>query len=295
MRFASIASLVVIAALALSACNLPSVAKPTEDLDAVSTAAAQTIQARLTLQPPAATPTSLLPLPTPTLTPTSSLPTIQPPTAILSTATSICNAATLLDETYLDGTIVRPNEVFTKTWTLKNVGACTWTTSYALVFSTGNAMNGPAALPLSGPVAPGQSVVLALDFTAPAEPGDYTAYYKLRDASGVLFSSFWAQIKVQGTAAFAVTSVDFSTTGACRDFTATADITVNGPGTVTYYWKFSTGAADTSTHDPLVFSAAGTQSVSYTWNTTTPGSYWLDIYIDSPNHEQFGRASFTCP
>ena len=155
-------------------------------------------------------------------------------------------------------------------------------------------MNGPATQPLTGNVNPGQSVDVSVNLTAPATPGEYTGYYKLRDASGVLFSNFWVQIKVQSSP-FAVTSANFTTSGSCGSFTATANIVVNGPGTVTYHWIWSDGATDTVSHPPLVFASAGTQSVSQDWNTTASGAKWIDIYIDSPNHQQFGRASFSCP
>ena len=83
--------------------------------------------------------------------------------------------------------------------------------------------------------------------------------------------------------------------GTCGSFTITAAVTVNGPGEVTYKWKWSDGGEDTMTHAPIVFAAAGTKSVTTTWDVSAPGSYWVDIYIDQPNHQQFGRASFSCP
>jgi hypothetical protein len=89
--------------------------------------------------------------------------------------------------------------------------------------------------------------------------------------------------------------VTFSEQGGCGNFKATANITVNGPGTVKYHWVWSDHATDTVDHPPLVFAAAGTQSVSYKWNSTSSGNHWIDIYIDQPNHQQFGRANFHCP
>jgi hypothetical protein len=37
------------------------------------------------------------------------------------------------------------------------------------------------------------------------------------------------------------------------------------------------------------------QSVSTDWSASAPGAKWMDIYIDAPNHQQFGRANFSCP
>jgi hypothetical protein len=128
--------------------------------------------------------------------------------------------------------------------------------------------------------------------------------------SGYQGKSFYVDIKVQAATTvspnptvtltstvfvFAVTSVTFTNLGGCGGFTATANITANGAGPVTYHWIWSDGAADGTVHAPVVYAAAGSQSVSYTWTVAAAGTYWIDIYIDAPNHQQFGRASFTCP
>ncbi len=296
MKQATRAAALLIVVLVIFACTLPSSAPPTPaGDDFVATAALLTVQAQLTLQAPAATATSpVLPTNTSAPLPTIALPT-QAPTQIPASPTSSCNAAQFIsDITIPDGTILEPGESFTKTWRVKNSGTCTWTTAYAAVFSSGNAMGGPASQAIGGTVNPGQSVDISINFTAPTSTGDYTAYYKLRDAGGVLFSQIYVQIKVQ-TGKFAVTSVTFTTSGGCGNFSATANITVNRAGTVTYHWVRSDGATDTVSHDPLEFTAAGTKSVTQTWSTTASGSKWIDIYIDAPNHQQFGRASFSCP
>ncbi|HEY6072597.1 MAG TPA: NBR1-Ig-like domain-containing protein [Anaerolineales bacterium] len=297
MKKAHLASMLLLTVLFVFACSLPSNAPPTPTQDEISTLAALTVSARLTEQVPAATPTGLVLLPTSTtvVLPTLPPPTSIPPTAVVVTPTSSCNAAQFVsDVTIPDGTLLDPGEPFTKTWRLKNNGTCSWTPSYAAVFSSGNAMGGPATQSLAANVNPGQTVDISINFVAPTTNGTYTATYKLRDAAGVLFSQFYVQIKVE-TGKFAVTSVTFTTSGSCGSFTATANITVNGAGIVTYKWLRSDGATDTITHDPLEFTSAGTKSVSQSWSTTASGSKWIDIYIDKPNHQQFGRATFTCP
>src|SRR5690606_15189824 len=67
------------------------------------------------------------------------------------------------DVTIPDGTVVRPGQAFTKTWRLRNDGTCTWTTAYAIVFTGGNAMGGPAAQALPVSVAPGGSVDISIN------------------------------------------------------------------------------------------------------------------------------------
>jgi len=187
-------SLLIILIMFLSACNLPS--KQAAE-DASLTAAAQTIQALL----PTNTPFGLV-TPTPTVTPIVifTLTTVPTSAVPLPSATSNCNVMDFVtDVTIPDGTIMTPGQAFTKTWRLKNIGTCTWTTSYAVVFSSGNSMNGPATQALTGNVNPGQTIDISVNLTAPSSPGDYTGNWKLRDASGVLFGQFFVLIKVQST------------------------------------------------------------------------------------------------
>ena len=52
------------------------------------------------------------------------------------------------DVTIPAGTVLNQGVSFIKTWRLQNIGSCSWTTGYALVFYTGNLMDGPAVLSL---------------------------------------------------------------------------------------------------------------------------------------------------
>jgi Ig-like domain-containing protein len=288
------------------ACGLPSATTtptPTNSVGAIYTAAAQTIQAELDKRgsaTPEFTTTTAVQSPTVTSTPVAPTVTLAP------TSTSVpCDRASFVsDVTIPDGTFIQPGNTFTKTWRLKNVGTCTWSTDYQLVFDHGDSMGGPASQNLAGSVIPGATMDVSVNLTAPATAGSYRGYWRLRNASGILFGvdagAFWVDIK-SGTAPtgtpafFAVTSVTLAVSGTGGSFHITASITANGPGNVTYRWVRSDGAIDTATHTPVVYSAAGTQSVSTDWAVSSSGAYWMEIYIDSPNHQQFGRANFSCP
>ena len=107
------------------------------------------------------------------------------------------------DVTVPDGTKYAPGTAFTKTWRLKNIGTCTWTTSYALIFSSGNQLGAPSPVNFPISVAPGQTVDLTVNMTAPASAGHYFSYWKLRNASSGIFGigssasgAFWAEIYV---------------------------------------------------------------------------------------------------
>jgi len=299
-----ILSLLIAIALTISACNLPSGSQG----EGVSlTAAAQTVEALLSATP-AVTNTNTLP-PAPAF---SATPSFTPLPAFTNTpipsATSNCNVMEFVtDVNYPDGTVVTPGQNFTKTWRLKNTGTCAWTPSYTIVFSDGASMNGPSTQALVGNVNPGQTIDISVNLTAPATPGDYTGNWRLRDASGVLFGRFYVQIKSQNPAiptntftpvpaAFAVTSVTFSITGTCPNLISyTYSITTNGAGTVNLHRVFSDGGTDTLPVT-MTFGAAGVQTSPSNPVYVAPGTTkWTDIYIDSPNHQQFGRATFTCP
>lgn len=315
-------SILVIAAFLLGACNLP---KSGQSQSGASTAVAQTMQSQLlTLTAFAPGQATLTPSFTVAPSQPATLTPIAPSATILASATPTCDLGKFIsDVTFPDGTIVTPGQVFTKTWKLQNIGACAWT-GYSLVFDSGEALGGPAtsAIPTT---AQNGYVDISVTLAAPATNGSYRGYWRIRNAAGALFpivsgfqgKSFYVDIKVQapitGTPptaistaltpvptnttpiVFAVTSVNFINTGACGGFTATANVVTNGAGSVTYHWIRSDGETDTAVHDPIVYTSAGTQSVSTTWSAGLAGAYWIDIYIDTPNHQQFGRASFTCP
>jgi hypothetical protein len=293
----------IIFILLLSACNLPSNAPATEDPGAISTNAALTVEALLNQATPFNTPT--LPPAAPTNT-VAAPPTVAIPsaTSAFPTSTPVCDLAQFISETIPDGTTFNAGDTFTKTWRMKNIGNCTWS-GYALVFDSGEAMSGVSPIAI-GTVNPGQEVDLSVNLKAPATNGIYRGYWRIRNASGVLIpvqggyqgKSFFVEIKVGGGGSggpFAVTSVSMSVSGSCGNFTITANVTTNGAGNVTYKWIRSDGAIDNNVHPPIVFASAGTQSVNTQWFVAAAGSHWMDIYIDSPNHQQFGRANFSCP
>src|SRR5688572_11446745 len=125
-----------------------------------------------------------------------------------ASAATVCDWAQFIaDVTVPDGMRFDPGATFTKTWRLKNIGTCTWTTSYTLVFDSGTQMGAPAPVNFPSSVAPGQTVDLTVNMTAPSSAGHYIGYWRLKNASGVLFGigttankSFWVEINVTGTA-----------------------------------------------------------------------------------------------
>ena len=152
-----------------------------------------TVQAVITQTAYAATQNAPTQTPVPA-TATSVLNTPVPPTkTAVPTAVTYCDWATFIkDVTIPDGTQLSPGETFTKTWRLQNRGPCTWTPDYDVVFYSGAQMSG-TTMQVPGYIAPGQSVDVAVTFTAPSSPGHYVGYWILRNSSGTLFGTgAWA-------------------------------------------------------------------------------------------------------
>jgi hypothetical protein len=166
--------------------------------------------------------------PTPILvnTPVGAIPA--QPTPILATAvpgsqSGFCDAVQYVaDVTVPDDTVMAPNFAFTKTWRLKNIGTCTWTTSYKIDFASGNPMSAVFPVNLSQSVAPGQTVDVSVNMVAPSTAGNYQGNWKLKNATGSAFGigasasdPFWVKIIVSGAP------------GACTDkITFVSDVTV---------------------------------------------------------------------
>jgi len=180
----------------------------------------QTEIVRMTIGPDAATETQAAVTPVPpedTLTPEPEdtatktltlIPSMTPfrtSTPISSfTPSVICNRAGFVnDVTVPDGTAINSGTKFTKTWRLKNTGACTWTTDYDVVFFTGDKIGGASSYSLDETVSPGETVDISISLTAPNNLGTYAGYWKLRTSGGVNFGigpwaqdPFWVSIKV---------------------------------------------------------------------------------------------------
>ena len=85
------------------------------------------------------------------------------------------------------GEVVAPDANFTVAWKLRNVGDCTWSRAYRLIFVSGDRMEGARTTRLRSPVNPDETVTLTLEFTAPAEVDAYQGTWRLRNANGDTF------------------------------------------------------------------------------------------------------------
>jgi len=220
--------LALLALIVLMACNFTA-QTPTQDGSVIYTQAAQTLIAQLTESAPLASPTAAVqpggeqpsapatqpptqtplpiftntPLPANTQAPTS---TPLPPTNT-PRPTSVpvaCNRARFVEDVSVpDNTRFAPNEQFTKIWKLENIGSCTWTPDYELVFVGGDRMSGTRDSEIGKTVRPGETVNVQVALVAPGEPGRYRGDWMLADPDGEVFglgqradNPFFVQIRV---------------------------------------------------------------------------------------------------
>ena len=133
-------------------------------------------------------------------------PNATPSAPVLAlTQVASCYAAQFVsDVTVPDGTIFTPGSSFLKTWRLKNVGTCTWTSDFQLAFISGTSMDAPNNITLGKDVLPNGTIDLSVSLKAPAAPAEYTGNFQLRTPSGVIFGlgknankPFYVKIRVQ--------------------------------------------------------------------------------------------------
>jgi len=326
-----IASLVVLSTLLLGACNLPFVVQPaqqqptTSSMDLVNTLAAKTVQALETKLAEASNPTQQAPTlaavasvtSAPSATPLSSstplvISTSTPaptsaPAATGTTAAPCDRAQFVADITVPDGTNYAANTTFTKTWRLKNNGSCTWTTSYSLVFDSGNALQGLASTKLPSSVAPGGTIDLSIALKAPASDGYYKGNWKLQNASGARFGvgvnanqSFYVEITVGSGITSTPGTATAVATGSCL-------ITGTSPAAYTNYspggdfdakWTVKNNGSSTWSKDAVDFKyISGTKmykrTSGYDLSADVASGSSIDLIVDSIAPSSAGTYSMT--
>ncbi len=203
-------SIFTLAAILLSACGASN-AEPTAtpfSVDAVYTAAAETLSAQLTnaaLAAPSATMTvtaspsntppatetrvglatntaaALLIVNTPIPLATFTAGPSPTPTGSATSRTLGCNDSTFISHvTYPDKATVQPGQSFTKIWEIKNSGSgtCVWTNDYRLVFVGGNIL-GSDSTRIGQKVGIGATARVRLEMVAPTAPGTYTSQWRM--------------------------------------------------------------------------------------------------------------------
>ncbi len=242
-----------------------------------------------------------------TITPTITLeqtaipttfPTVIPQPTVTSVPASMdCqDSAQYISDDGLDGTTYAPNTPFTKTWILKNIGTCTWNSSYLVTYISGTTMTqqpGYWIVQQGQTVAPGQTVNISIGMTSPVENGNFSSYWGLKKENGQLMpiqggangNSFYAEIKVNDgskvTGKVIATSIDIELeqgSGAVCTTNSTyfvhASITVDGATTASYEigstagqipagnFQYANNGLSPTVTGSVVFDQAGTKTIN---------------------------------
>jgi hypothetical protein len=301
-RIYRILTLLAAIILLASACGAPQL-----DESAMSTAVALTVEAQMF---PEGAPVSPSPAPTNSPSPLASLPpTTVTGTSVPQVAAGNCTAsASLVGETYPDGTIVLPGTTFTKVWHINNSGTCTWDSSWQLIFYGGDLMDGLTVYNFPQPAQPGETVEVPVILRAPAENGTYTGEWMLKSPWGQSFGVGQYSVPmsvsiVVGNATpenkrtetvFGVTAVTYEVDRRCAPantfYTITANITTNGPVEVTFTWVQSD--FNNKGHNDLTFTEATTKSAQREWSQHKDSSQnprWVQVIVTSPTYQEFDK------
>ena len=198
--------LAALSLLALSACGGGPAATATVDTAPIYTQIASTalaLQTQTVLAKPTSTNTpevSATPeaTNTPLITDTPQPGTPSVTATVLKTPKATSQASCdnlqyIADVTIPDGYAAVPGEDMIKTWTVKNLGPCSWNKNYALVFGWGgvgtNWSTTVGSVNLTKNVAPGETIDISVSLEAPKAKGDYGAFFVLQNDKGINLSS----------------------------------------------------------------------------------------------------------
>ncbi len=219
------------------------------------------------------------------------LPAEPPPTP----AGACTDAAEYVSDDGMDGTTYAPNTAFMKTWTVRNIGTCTWDSSYLVYQISGAFMTqqpGYWLVSQGNTVQPGQTVDIVVGMTSPPTKGNYKSYWGLKNADGEIIpieggaegNSFYVALKVNDgsddTGAVTATAIDIvpeqGSGDACTassTYFVHAYISTDGPTSVSYeigstagqisagYFEDGSGLTDYVT-GTLIFTGADSKTIS---------------------------------
>lgn len=131
------------------------------------------------------------------------------------------------DLTYPDGSVINPGTPFQKVWQVQNTGTCIWINTYSLLNVGGGSFGAPSPAPIPE-TAPGQTVNLSVNMTAPQQPGNYRSVWQLRLPNGITFGT-------QIDAAFTVPQAGCNGVPQITQFIASPSIIQRGQST-TLIW-----------------------------------------------------------
>ena len=175
---------ILILGVLLFSCGTKNTEQEKVDVDAIRTEAVKTHIASLTEV------LVVLPSPSPTLTAEPSATPTTDVTATLETpavADPCYNLLWIEDRSIPDGTNLKANEVFTKTWYVQNNGGCAWAPGFTFSNFGGDPMEGEPIV-LTEPIPAGAKRELSIELVVPSgQNGLIQSSWRMTDANGTFF------------------------------------------------------------------------------------------------------------
>jgi hypothetical protein len=183
-RILSITILMIFGVLLFSCGTSNTQQTNTVNADALRTEAVETYAASLTQV------LVVLPTASPTLTAEPSATPTTDATATLETPAVANPCYKLLwieDRSIPDGTEMKPNEVFTKTWYVQNNGGCAWAPGFTFSNFGGDPMRGQTIV-FTEPVPAGAKRELSIELVVPSnQNGLIQSSWRMTDENGIFF------------------------------------------------------------------------------------------------------------
>ena len=116
----------------------------------------------------------------------------------LQTGASKPMARFVRDVTVPDGTTVQPNQVFAKTWLVRNDGSSRWPAGCVLTNAGGdNLLQSPTLEQPLPQLEVGEEATVTVQLDAPPAIGRHVAYFRCKTADGSFFGQrLWADVRV---------------------------------------------------------------------------------------------------
>jgi polar amino acid transport system substrate-binding protein len=144
------------------------------------------------------------PAPVPTTPAQPTTPAVQPTAAPCVNGMRFVADLNLDDNNMQSPPPISPGQPFSKGWRIQNSGTCAWTTSYRLVFVSGNvpgASMGGQPTPVQGFVPAGQQYDISVNLVAPLASGTYQGIWQMVDEQSHPFGDrIWVGVTVPAQA-----------------------------------------------------------------------------------------------
>lgn len=207
-------------------------------------------------------------------------PAPQPTATVVQQANRTCTSldATVEDVNFPSNSSVGPGQSFTKTWRLKNIGACAWGNSLTVNFTGGDNL-GATGRYVVPPTAAGSSFDFSLPLRAPSSSGYYEADFQLKNESGTYFGSYLT-VSIYVSASNAAPTVPVVSAPATPTTTAPIPSPTNPTTGSTSDWAgtwtgpFTRSGVDKTNGCPFSYDSFLTLSLSQNGSSVTGSAAW---------------------